>query len=113
MEAAPHLDLIFNLSKTDTTGWNVRDEKLKVVNTSGTVAYDVQIQPKESHRYKATFENIARIEKDHPVYAAMDLRQKTFGTHYKDFEALLKFELEDLSEDEDLNVRVPIKRQVL
>lgn len=108
IEAAPHIDLIFDLPKSDTTSWRVRHEPLKVVNTADTVAYDVAIQPRESPLYKAKFEIITRLEKGHPAYAVMDLRAKPSGTYYKEFEALLKFELETSSEDDDFKVRVPI-----
>jgi hypothetical protein len=104
----PHIDLIFDLPKTDATTLLVRHEHLKVVNTTDTVGYDVQIQPKESHLYKATFETIARVERGHPVYVVMDLRQKSSGAYYKDFEALLRFELENSSEDDNFKVRVPL-----
>lgn len=86
----------------------MRDVQLKVVNTSDTVAYDVEIQPRETRLYKATFETIARLEKGHPAYAVMDLRAKPSGAYYKDFEALLRFESENSSEDDDFKVRVPM-----
>jgi hypothetical protein len=108
--SVPHVDLIFELPKNHDTspGWLVRDEEIKVVNTSNVVAYDVSIQPKESHLYKAEFKTIARLEKDHPAYVEMDLRAKPSGTFYRQFEALLKFELENSSEDDSFNVRVPM-----
>jgi hypothetical protein len=86
----------------------VRDEQIKVVNTSNVVAYDVSIQPKESPLYKAEFKTIARLEKDHPVYVEMDLCAKPSGTFYRQFEALLKSELENSSEDDNFNLRVPM-----
>jgi hypothetical protein len=109
-ESVPHIDLIFDLPKSHATGpgWLVRDVQLKVVNTSDTVAYDVEIQPRETPLYKATFDTIARLEKGHPAYAVMDLRAKPSGAYYKDFEALLRFELENSNEDDDFKVRVPI-----
>jgi hypothetical protein len=106
--AVPHIDLIFDLAKSDETRKVVRNDALKVLNTSDAVAYDVQIQPMESHLYKATFEMIARIEKGPPVEAVMDLRAKPNGAYHKEFEALLRFELENSSEDDGFNVRVPI-----
>jgi len=107
-EVVPHVDLIFDLPKCDDTRWLVRDGNIKVVNTSDTIAYDVSIQPKESHLYKAEFETISRLEKGRPVDAVMDLRAKPSGTCYGQFEALLKFELENSSEDDDFKVRVPL-----
>lgn len=108
VDAAPHVDLIFDLPKSNDTRSLVRDEQLRVVNTSDTVAYDVSIQRKESHLYKAEFETIARLEKGQPAYAVMDLRAKPSGTYHKEFEALLKFELENSSEEDNFNVRVPM-----
>jgi hypothetical protein len=108
LDAAPHIDLIFDLPKTDDTRGLVRDEQLSVVNTSDTIAYDVSIQPRETHSYKAEFETIARLEKGHPVFAVMDLRAKPGGAYHKEFEMLLKLELEHSSEDDNFNVRVPI-----
>lgn len=109
-DIAPHIDLILDLPKSYATGPGtlVRDQKIRVVNTSDTVAYDVSIQSKESDRYKAEFETIARLEKGDPAYAVMDLRAKPSGTCYSQFEALLKFELEDSSDDDNFNVRVPL-----
>jgi hypothetical protein len=86
----------------------VRDEKIKVVNTSDLIAYDVSIQPKESHLYEAEFETIPRLEKGQPVYAAMKLQAKSSGVYYSQFEALLNFELENSSDNENFNVRVPM-----
>jgi hypothetical protein len=108
--AAPHVDLIFELPKNHATspGQLVRDEKIKVVNTSDIIAYDVSIQPKESHLYEAKFETIARLEKGHPANAVMKLRAKSTSVHYSQFEALLSFELETSSDEENFNVRVPM-----
>jgi hypothetical protein len=105
-EAPPHVDLIFDPARSDSHAL-IRNDKIRVVDTSLTVAYDVSIQPKESHLYSATFETIARLEKSHPVYAFMDLRAKQSGVCFTQFEALLKFELENSSEDDGFKVRVP------
>jgi hypothetical protein len=107
LETAPHVDLIFDLPRSDSVDV-LRDDKIKVVNTTDTIAYDVSIQPKESHLYSATFETIARLEKGHAVYAVMDLRSKQHGTCFSQFEALLKFELENSSENDDFKVHVPL-----
>jgi len=107
---APHVDLIFELPKNHGTspGQLVRDEKIKVVNTSDIIAYDVSIQPKESHLYEAEFETIARLEKGHPAFAVMKLRAKSSGVYYSQFEELLSFELETSSDEENFKVRVPM-----
>jgi hypothetical protein len=99
--------MYFDLARSDSHDL-VRDDRIKVVNTSHTVAYDVGIQPKESHLYSAIFETIARVERGRPVYAVMDLRAKQGGACFTQFEALLKFELENSSEDDDFKVRVPL-----
>jgi hypothetical protein len=107
---APHIDLVFDLQKNHSTGPGLllRDEKIKVVNTSDLIAYDVSIQPKESHLYEAEFETIPRLEKGHPIYAVMKLRAKSSGVYYSQFEALLNFELENSNDNENFNVRVPM-----
>jgi hypothetical protein len=106
-ESVPHIDLIFDLARSDSPDL-VRDDRMTVVNTSPTVAYDVSIQPKESNLYSATFETLARVEKGRPEYAVMELRAKQGGACFTQFEALLKFELENSSEDGDFKVRVPL-----
>ncbi|MGB9467541.1 MAG: hypothetical protein WBR10_20700 [Candidatus Acidiferrum sp.] len=110
VDAAPHVDLIFELPKNHGggPGWRVRDEQMRVVNTSDTIAYDVAIQPKETPLYRAEFETIPRLEKGRPAYAVMKLRAKATGVYYSQFEAFLKFELEDSSDEENFNVRVPV-----
>lgn len=110
VRANPHIDLVFDLPAAASTGPGqlIRDQRIKVVNTSETIAYDVSIQPMESHLYKATFETIGRVDKEHPAYAVMNLRSKEHGTYFNQFEALLRYELENSSEDEDFKVRVPM-----
>jgi hypothetical protein len=113
VDAAPHVDLIFELPK-DTgggPGWRVRDEQIEVVNTSDTIAYDVAIQPKETALYRAEFEIIPRLEKGRPAYAVMKLCAKATGVYYSEFEALLRFEWENLSNEENFTVRVPVAVQ--
>jgi hypothetical protein len=85
-----------------------RPGDLKVVNTSITIAYDVTVQPRETRTYKAKFETIPRLEKDHPAFAIMDLRREPGGSYFREFEMLLKLELQDPSEEDGFNVRVPL-----
>lgn len=109
IDKAPHIDLVFDLPKNQSPSRRYRDEPLKVVNTSDTVAYDVTIQPMQSPRYRATFEPISRLEKGQPVYAKLDLRAQPEGTYYSVFEALLLFEREQQNiENADFKVRVPM-----
>jgi hypothetical protein len=113
VDAAPHVDLIFELPKDagGGPGWRVRDQLIEVVNTSDTIAYDVAIQPKETPLYTAEFEAIPRLEKGRPAYAVMQLRVKATGVYYSQFEALLRFEYENSPDEENFNVRVPVAVQ--
>jgi hypothetical protein len=58
--------------------------------------------------YSAEFDTIPRLEKGHPIDAVMDLRVKPSGTCFKEFEALLKYELETASKTYDFTIRVPL-----
>jgi hypothetical protein len=110
VDAAPHVDLIFDLPQNHVRGpgWLVRDEKISVVNTRDTIAYDVAIQAIETPLYKAEFDIIPRLEKGRPVKAVMMLRAKATGVYFSQFEALLKFEVEKPSDDQNFTVRVPL-----
>jgi hypothetical protein len=108
LDTAPHIDLIFNLPRTNKPVSVLRSEEMKVVNTKISYAYNVQIQPMESDKYKATFKAIPRLGKDQEVYAEMDLRIKPGGTYFKYFEKLLKLESDQPSEEQEFEVKVPL-----
>jgi len=91
-ENAPHIDLIFDLPQLFDAIPIIRDTQISVVNTKDSIAYDVKIEDKNSPNYRATFEAITRVEKGHPKWATMDLRQKPGDTYHRDFEILLKLE---------------------
>lgn len=107
----PHIDLIYNLPKASdlSFGYLVRDEQIALVNTTDHVAYDVEIQPKESGRYTAKFESVGRLSKDQPAKVEVDIRAKPNGVYYRGFEAVCKWEYEDTPWSPDsFEVHVPL-----
>ena len=93
---------ISNIGKLDRTS------QIQVVNTTDHATYNVQIQDKESTLYTARFEQIARVEKGHPVFANVDIRKRDSGSCFRNFEAILMFEYETQQPNQDLSLRLPL-----
>jgi hypothetical protein len=107
----PHLDLVYELPMTSDVGQyqSLRDDQIAVVNTTDFVAYDVQIEQKESSRYVATFAAIARISRDMPAKAGVDVRLKPSGSYLHSVEAICRGDYEDAPFSPDsFEVHVPL-----
>ena len=58
LASAPHIDLIYDLPRSDVVGRLMRDQQIKVVNTTDYIAYDVQIQGHWSRHVRPDVEAI-------------------------------------------------------
>lgn len=109
LEQAPHIDLAYDLPKVDAARTLIRDEQIRVINTSDSVAYNIQIGRKEGRRYTATFAVVPRAAKNGGIPVDVDIRERPGGSYFSGFERVLQLEYEDSSGADNFEVEVPLR----